>query len=85
MSHFSFIFVWCTKVFFVIDFDDKEEDDDDDEDKDDLMHCCVGHTAWAPEGRKWRSQAGSKIRQLEVGHNGPQDFYCNHNLWGEPQ
>ena len=31
------------------------------------LHCCVGHTAWAPEGREGRSQAGPKGRQLEVG------------------
>ena len=24
------------------------------------LHCCVGHTAWAPEGREGRSQAGPK-------------------------
>ena len=29
-----------------------------------LMHQCVGHTT---EGRKGRSQAGPKGRQLEVG------------------
>ena len=27
----------------------------------------MGHTAWAPEGRKGRSQAGPKGRDLEVG------------------
>ena len=27
----------------------------------------VGHTVWAPEGRKGRSQAVPKGRQLEVG------------------
>ena len=32
------------------------------------MHIrCVGHTAWAPEGREGRSQAGPKGRRLEVG------------------
>ena len=30
-------------------------------------HHCVGHTAWAPEGREGRSQAGPKGHQLEVG------------------
>ena len=30
-------------------------------------HICVGHTAWVPEGRKGRSQAGPKGRKLEVG------------------
>ena len=30
-------------------------------------HICVGHTAWAPEGRKGRSQGGSKGRRLKVG------------------
>ena len=24
------------------------------------LHCCVGHTAWAPEGREGRYQAGPK-------------------------
>ena len=24
------------------------------------LHCCVGHTAWAPEVREGRSQAGPK-------------------------
>ena len=27
----------------------------------------MGHTAWAPEGREGRSQAGPKGRKLEVG------------------
>ena len=31
-----------------------------------LMHWCVVHTAWAPEGRKGQSQASPKGRQLEV-------------------
>ena len=31
------------------------------------LHRCVGHTAWAPEGREGRSQAGPKGRKLEVG------------------
>ena len=30
------------------------------------MDGGVGHTAWAPEGREGRSQAGPKGRQLEV-------------------
>ena len=29
------------------------------------MDGGVGHTAWAPEGREGRSQAGLKGRQLE--------------------
>ena len=29
-------------------------------------HICVGHTAWAPEGREGRSQGGPKGRRLEV-------------------
>ena len=29
-------------------------------------HRCVGHPAWAPEGREGRSQAGPKGHQLEV-------------------
>ena len=29
--------------------------------------CGVGHTAWVPEGREGRSQAGPKGRKLEVG------------------
>ena len=33
------------------------------------LHCCVGHTAWAPEGREGQSQAG----QLEVGAQRPLD------------
>ena len=32
-----------------------------------LMQCCVGHTAWAPDGREGRSQAGPKGCQQEVG------------------
>ena len=28
---------------------------------------CLGHTAWAPEGREGRSQGGPKGRRLEVG------------------
>ena len=31
------------------------------------LHHCVGHTAWAPEGREGRSQAGPNGRNLEVG------------------
>ena len=31
------------------------------------LHCCVGHTASAPEGREGRYQAGPKGRSLEVG------------------
>ena len=31
-----------------------------------LMHWCVVHTAWAPEGRKGQSQASPKGHQLEV-------------------
>ena len=30
-------------------------------------HICMGHTAWVPEGREGRSQAGPKGRKLEVG------------------
>ena len=30
-----------------------------------LMHCCVGHTAWATEGRKGRSQGDPQGRQLD--------------------
>ena len=30
-------------------------------------HICVGHTAWAPEGREGRSQGGPKGHTLEVG------------------
>ena len=25
-----------------------------------IMHWCMGHTAWAPEGREGRYQAGPK-------------------------
>ena len=39
---------------------EKEEDDKDNKDKDDYaipsLHYCVGHTAWAPEGREGRYQ-----------------------------
>ena len=28
------------------------------------LHCYVGHTAWAPEGREGRYQAGPKGRNL---------------------
>ena len=31
------------------------------------LGCCVGHTAWAPEGREWHYEAGPKGRSLEVG------------------
>ena len=31
------------------------------------LHWCMGHTAWAPEGREGRYQAGPKGRSLEVG------------------
>ena len=31
------------------------------------LHCCVGHTAWAPEGRDGHYQAGPKGCNLEVG------------------
>ena len=31
------------------------------------MQRCVGHTAWAPEGREGRSQGGPKGHRLEVG------------------
>ena len=31
------------------------------------LYRCVGHTAWAPEGREGRCQAGQKGRNLEVG------------------
>ena len=31
------------------------------------LHRWLGHTAWAPEGREGRSQAGPKGRKLEVG------------------
>ena len=45
------------------------------------MDGGVGHTAWAPEGREGRSQAGPKGRQLEVGpRRGPRllvyIFFC---------
>ena len=50
---------------------EKEEDDKDNKDKNDdtipSLHYCVGHTAWAPEGREGRYQAGPKGRNLEVG------------------
>ena len=39
------------------------------------MDGGVGHTAWAPEGREGRSQAGPKGRQLEKsGPGGALDF-----------
>ena len=31
-----------------------------------VMVLACGHTAWAPEGREGRSQAGSKGRNLDV-------------------
>ena len=31
------------------------------------LHWCMGHTAWAPEGREGHFQAGPKGRSLEVG------------------
>ena len=31
------------------------------------LHCCVGHTASAPEGREGRYQAGPKGRSLKIG------------------
>ena len=30
------------------------------------LHCCVGHTAWAAEGREGRYEASPKGRKLEV-------------------
>ena len=42
------------------------------------MDGGVGHTAWAPEGREGRSQAGPKGRQLEVGPlRGPSTLYLS--------
>ena len=38
------------------------------------MDGGVGHTAWAPEGREGRYQAGRKGRNLEVRPGGPLDF-----------
>ena len=39
---------------------------------------CVGHTAWAPEGRKGWSQGGLKGRQLEVGaRRAPRLLVCD--------
>ena len=35
---------------------------------------CVGHTAWAPEGREGRYQAGPKGHSLEVVHKMPRLF-----------
>ena len=37
-----------------------DDDYDDFSSNESKMHCCVGHTAWAPEGREGRSQAGPK-------------------------
>ena len=40
--------------------DNKEEEEEEDDDTIPSLHCCVGHTAWAPEGREGRYQAGPK-------------------------
>ena len=42
------------------DEEDKEENEEEDDDTIPSLHCCVGHTARAPEGREGRYQAGSK-------------------------
>ena len=53
------------------------------------LHWCMGHTAWAPDGREGRSQAGPKGRQLEVGaRRAPRllviyKIILNHLGWGE--
>ena len=44
------------------------------------MHCCVGHTAWAPEGREERSQGGPKGRRVEVGARRAPKLQVDHNL-----
>ena len=51
------------------DKEEEEEDNKEEEDDDTIpsLHCCVGHTAWAPEGREGRYQAGPEGRNLEVG------------------
>ena len=71
--------MWVCALDFYIFLEEEEEDDDDneedanEEEEEDkgllahyLMHRCVGHTAWAPEGRKGQSQGGPKCRKLEV-------------------
>ena len=42
------------------DKEDNKEEEDDDDDTIPSLHCCVGHTAWAPKGREGRYQAGPK-------------------------
>ena len=45
-------------------------------------HRCVGHPAWAPEGREGRSQAGPKGHQLEVGaRRAPKVLECIYFIW----
>ena len=40
--------------------EDNKEEEEEDDDTIPSLHCCVGHTAWAPEGREGRNQAGPK-------------------------
>ena len=50
-------------------YEDDNNNDKEEEDKDNKgLHRCVGHTAWAPEGREGQSQADLK------GHKGPLNF-----------
>ena len=51
----------------MLEEEDNKEDEEEDDDTIPSLHCCVGHTAWAPEGREGRYQAGPKGRTLEVG------------------
>ena len=49
------------------------------------MDGGVGHTAWAPEGREGRSQAGPKGRQLEVGPRRGPRLLVHHNCKCKPK
>ena len=51
----------------MLEEEDNKEDEEEDDDTIPSLHCCVGHTAWAPEGREGCYQAGPKGRTLEVG------------------
>ena len=51
---------------FSLQLINRDDDHDDFSSNESKMHCCVGHTAWAPEGREGRYHAGPKGRNLEV-------------------
>ena len=62
---------------------DKDKDKEEEEEDHYLMQCCVGHTAWAPEGREGKSQAGPKVRQLEVRAQRAPRLLVGYKLWPE--